>query len=386
MNQRYVIIGAGIAGMSAAVKIRDLVPSAEIVLISEEEYYPYYRIKLSKTLLSSIKEEDYLIKEKKWYAEKNIKIYKGYQVKSIDFANQIVKFKNCEISYNKILIATGGKEKKPKIEGINKDNIYGLRTIKDKHSISKASRDAHNILIIGGGIQGLEVAYEFVKQGKKVIVLEIANRLLPRQLDEETSQNFKELVKSNGVKICLNTEIKAIKGKSKIESIITAAGEEYPIDLAVYSIGISPNIELCRGSDININKGIIVNKYMETNIKNVYAAGDVCEYKGNLFGMWNIAKEQGEIAGENMVGNKVEFKDYEYPTLLSAFNTKLCSIGSLNDMIAYNTIKSGKIENNDYKNLIYDNDRLVGAILIGNIKDMNLLKSKINELKFPIYN
>jgi nitrite reductase (NADH) large subunit len=373
---RFIIVGNGIAGLSAAKRIRKENSEASIILIGKEDEYPYYRIKLSKILGKNLSHEKLLLENQEWFQQNNIVLKKNAKVLKIDFDEQRVYIENERLEYDKILLACGAREKIPPIKGMDKENVFGLRTLEDAKKIMKASLKSQRILVIGGGILGLEVAYEMNQLSKEVIVIELADRLMPKQLDEETSYLIQEKIESTGVKVKVKTSISELFGQNKVEGYKTEQGEINNIDMVIYSIGIDPNIELFKNTKLKMNQGVCVNNKMETNIPNVYAAGDVAEFQNEVQGLWQVAAQQGNIAGSNMSGIETVYEPKAPVVLLNAFDLALFSIGTVQKENIGGIIQSEK--KSECHKLFFEHHTLIGSILIGNISNSTTIKSAID--------
>lgn len=381
MSEKIIIVGNGITAISAIKAIRECDKESEIELYGDEKFYPYNRIRLSKGLLSSLEEDKILLQKKDWYAENNIKLYLNTRVISINTDRKEIKLSDGgKVDYSKLLLANGANNLIPDINGINKEGIFSLRTLEDARNIVQQSNNSEVILNIGGGILGLELAWILAQAGKKVIITELAPRLMPKQLDEAASQILEKAIKNKNIDIMLNNKISEISVRDdKVEGFITDLGEFIHCDMVMYSIGIKPNTDIVKGTNIKINKGIIVNEKMETDITDIYAAGDVAEYNKSIYGLWNIAISQGTTAGYNIVGKDTVYKHIAPVTTLNAFGISLFSMGNIEENEATNILVEGGSENKDYKKIFIKDNKIIGSIVIGDTKISPILKRAIEE-------
>lgn len=199
------------------------------------------------------------------------------------------------------------------------------------------------------------------------------------QLDEKASKILEKAVRSHGIDIMLNTEISEIYGDDAVEGFRTKQGHSISCDMIVYSIGIKPNTEILKDTGININKGIIVNEQMETNIKDIYAAGDVAEFNNKIYGLWNISIGQGKVAGYNIAEKYAVYKHIVPVTTLKAFNLSLFSMGIIEENKATDIIVEDKSEENIYNKVLINNNKIIGAIVIGETKYSPALKTAIEK-------
>jgi nitrite reductase (NADH) large subunit len=210
-------------------------------------------------------------------------------------------------------------------------------------------------------------------------VCEIQSRLMPFQLDETASKILQLVIENTGVSIKLNTTVDKIVGDKQVEGILTTTGEKINCDMVIYSIGIKPNIDIVKDTSIQTSRGIIVNEKMETNVDNIYSAGDIAEFSGSNVGLWNIAIGQGKVAGYNMADNECRYSHIVQVTTLNAFNISLFSMGHVQDDRADNTIVEDESDKNRYNKLFIKNNKIVGAIVIGDTRRSPILKTAIEK-------
>ncbi|WP_032121026.1 NAD(P)/FAD-dependent oxidoreductase [Clostridium amazonitimonense] len=366
MKKNYVIIGSGIAAISAAKAIRDRDKHGHILIYGDEKNLPYLRIKLSKDLLKDLNDDKILLKKQQWYEENNIKFFRDTRVSEIDVENKlIITSKGEKVSYDKLLIATGSHNRKLPVIGSDKEGAFTLRCILDAKNIKDYLKDKNNVVHIGGGVQGIETAWTLHSKGKEVFIVESGKRLMSRLLDERAFLILKEKIEESGVKFICDAKVDEILGSHKVEAISINNNKILPCDSVIYSIGMIPNTEIVKDTSIKINKGIIVNENMETSIKGIYAAGDVAEFKDNIEGLWIKATEQGGVAGANMAGEDLSYKTSVPVTVFNGFNISLFSMGDVNEGSYDNSIKEEL--DKKYIRVFIKDSKIVGAISIGDI-------------------
>lgn len=378
MRERVVIVGGGVAAVTAAKAIREINKDKEIIIYSEEKFYPYNRMRISKGMLSGIDEEKLLLEKRDWYDKNNIELNLNVKVTKIDIKEKVIDLSNGEkVNYSKLLLANGARNFQLPIKGINKKGVFSLRTLDDGKAILNNIAKVENILHIGGGVQGLELVSILAKAGKKVSVMEVSSRLMPRQLDEKASIILQAAAEKAGVNVLLNTKAEEVLGEDNLTGVVTVDNTIEECDMLIYAAGISPNSQVVSGSNIAVNKGIVVNNKMETNIKDVYAAGDVSEFNGTVFGLWNVATMQGKVAGINIAGEEAYFEGVVPVTTLEAFGISLFSMGVIDEEQASYIIKEEDIEKNIYKKIIIKEDRVIGGLFLNNPRAAVPLKEAI---------
>lgn len=382
-EETYVIIGNGAAGFYAANAIKQRNESAIIKIISNEPVHSYVRTQLSDLINEKIDDSFYLAKAN-WYKENNIIEILGVNVDSIDRKNKLVRLDNKQgVRYDKLILANGSynfvpptkvklSDSEVEINSWTYNTVRGIHTIKkiaDVNILKEELPEAKNVVIIGGGLLGLEAAWEIQKRNINVTVIELADRMLPRQLDKDGSKLFESLVNKTPVKVLLGASVDFINAdETGVKSVQLKSGEVIDADSVIFSVGVRSNIFLAQPSGILCNRGIIVNDYMETNISDIYACGDVAECDGIYYGNWPAAIEMGKVAGANATGDKVKFEKFVSSTIFQAMNTQVFSAGTIN-FDDPTLEKVGYVDeiNNKYSKLFFQNNKLVGGILMGDV-------------------
>ncbi|URM52841.1 FAD-dependent oxidoreductase [Mycoplasma sp. SG1] len=377
-----VILGGGASGIKAAEKIKLISENSRITIISDENYYPYYRPLVSDSYFNDIlKHKEFLLKNKTWFKNNNIKLLINQKVKNISFEDKIIEtFESEPIKYDYLIISTGASARYLPQIGLSKDveNLFTGNAIHDSLHIQNILREdkSKTVAIFGGGLLGLETSYGIHSLGNKITIIEALPRLLPMQLDNEASQTLYENLKlQNNVDILINKQIKEVKiENNKIKKIIFTDGTEIIADYYILSIGVVSNINFLKGKNIETNFGIIVNDKMKTSQNCVYACGDVVEFKNKRVPkIWPYALDQAEIVSKNIFFNdKYSYTNFaNYPFILDVFDSRIVAFGD------YNSLNSCKKCNevvwkdlNSYAKIIFDdkNNFLFGESL--NNKDI----------------
>ena len=275
-----IIIGGGIAAVNAIKAIRETNPDVKIDLFGEENFYPYFRLKLSKCLLDKLEEDSLLLQKKDWYEMNKINFHLNVRVQDLDIKRQeIIQSQEKRMYYDKLLLANGACNRPLAIPGADGGKVNTIRNLEDLQKLRGILEEKQIILYIGGGVLGLEIAWVLQQHHKQVIIAEIQNRLFPYQLDERAAALLKNRVESFGIKVLTGAEIVNIIGNQAAEGFEMKDGSRLPCETVLYSTGIQPNIDIVNGTAIKTNRGVIVDDQMQTNIANVYAAGDVRLYR-----------------------------------------------------------------------------------------------------------
>ncbi len=382
LKEKILIIGASGAGMGAAVEIRKRNQVSDLTIVSKEAVKGYFRPQLSKMLSNdSITVESMSIKDDAWFKENNAKLLLDKVVVKIDAENKKVILDNGdELEYTKLIIASGAEVFVPPFKGKEKQGVFTLRYAKDSRDIKEYSKGKKTAAVIGGGVLGLEAANELNNLGLKVTVIEMADRILPRQLDTDASEILEEIVKTANITFKKNVGTKEILGDNRVTGILLDSGETVDADIVIISTGVKANCQIAEGCKMEIKRAIVVNNKMETADKNVYACGDCAEFDGINYALWSEAIEQGKTAGINAVGGKYIYNTIIPSTTLNAYNTSVFSIGDIgsDSDSEYKTFEEKNHKN--YKKLYFKNGILVGGILIGDTsKTVDLLQGFENK-------
>ncbi len=381
---KYVIIGNGVAGTTAAANIRKLDSSGGITILTDEAFPFYSRIRLIDFLAGGVDEKGLVIHKDDWYRKNNIKLLLSTPVSEIDSNRKQIQTSAGErMGYDRLLLATGGNSFVPPIPGSDRKGVFTLRTLKDANEIINYSDDIKNVLLIGGGVLGLEAGNSLRKTGRKVSVAEFFPRLLPRQMDIEGAEILKAQMENMGFTFFLGAKSKEITGDDRAKCLMLEDGTGIECDLIIISAGIRPNDKLGRKLGLKINKGLLVNDRMETEMKDIYAAGDLIEHRGVFYGIWPASRKQGEIAGINMAGRydssgsiRTEIPRgntiYEGTTqsnVLKVAGIDLASAGDIDTEGKYESVIKKDKDRYIYKKLVIRDNTLSGCILYGDTSE-----------------
>ncbi|WP_054693197.1 FAD-dependent oxidoreductase [Syntrophomonas palmitatica] len=330
-NDSFVIIGGGIAALSAAQAIRKRNRSGSIIMLTEEAYRPYYRPALSDFLSEDLPDQRLYVFNESWYAENKIELKTNAKAVKIDKDAKLVQTEQGElIPYSKLIVAAGARSNIPPFKGAENLGVFSLRSLEDALQLKEAIKQAKNAVVIGGGVLGLEAVWEMVSCGVNAAVVEHNNRIMPRQLDEAASLRLQRLMEDKGVKLCLGVDTEEIIGNGKVEGVKLSSGEVLPADLVLLSTGVKPNIELAKEAGLEVAQGVVVDSSMRTNIPNIFAAGDGAQFGERLIGLWPVSLEMGRTAGAAAAGDWAEYKPPVLSTMLVAFDMEIFSIGDVN--------------------------------------------------------
>jgi 3-phenylpropionate/trans-cinnamate dioxygenase ferredoxin reductase subunit len=303
-----VIIGAGQAGSSLAIKLRALGYQGTVTLIGEEPYAPYQRPPLSKTyLLGEMALERLYLRPEEVYRDQNIELRLGTQVTAIDPVAQVISLGAETLSYDQLALTTGSTPRLlPEAIGGRLQNVFAVRGLADVDAMRPAFERGGHVLIIGGGYIGLEAAAVAAKRGLKVTLVEMADRILQRVACAETSDYFRALHQSHGVTLLEGVGLSSLTGTDHVTAAILSNGTTLDIDFALVGVGIQPNTQLADAAGLTLNNGIETNALGQTSQSKIWAAGDCASfpYQGERIRLESVpnAIDQAEVVAANMLG------------------------------------------------------------------------------------
>jgi NAD(P)H-nitrite reductase large subunit len=372
--------------MATAKAIRKRDPSAEIVMLSDESRPPYYRPLIPYLIYKEKTGED--IARQACLTPPNLDLRLGVHATKLDPKNHLLTFGNIDsLTYDRLLISTGASPVRPNISGLDGPGVFTLRTWADAESIAKVAKDAKHAVILGAGRIGMKSAFALRHLGIEVSIVELLDRIVPQQLDEESAVIFAHTVADAGIKISLGQTFKTInyEGK-KITSVTLNNGVELKADLVIVGVGVRANLELAISGGLHTQKGLLVNERLQTNDAHIFAAGDVVETRDIISGdsivsgIWTNAVEMGRIAGDNMAGGKSTYQGaFSLLNSMELGGLPVVSVGEVQalpgDGVEIYTERKGQT----YRKLVFCGNRLVGLILVGQIEGAGIYQTLIRE-------
>ncbi|MCJ7775300.1 MAG: FAD-dependent oxidoreductase [Desulfobulbaceae bacterium] len=378
--KNYLIVGNGVAGTTAAENVRKQDKEGKITIVTDEDFPFYWRLRLNEYLAGDLTDEALAAKKAQWYGDQRIDLKLKTLIAGADPNEKVVFTEDKQrLSYDSLLIATGSHSFIPPIKGSEKEGVFALRNIQDARGISVWAKDIEDVVLIGGGLLGLEAGNALLKLGKKVTVVEFFPRLLPRQLDVDGAQRLQKVMEKMGFSFRLGARTQEISGTDQVTGVLLEGGESIPSKMVIISAGVRPNLELAEPLGLENDKGIKVDEYLRTNQTDIYAAGDVAEFRGMPYGIWPAAMEQGQIAGTNMGGGNLVYKGTTMANSLKVAGVDLASAGNID---AENE-KESRVFTDDkvYKKIVMENNQIIGCIMLGDTKAFNKITKAMSEKK-----
>jgi NADPH-dependent 2,4-dienoyl-CoA reductase/sulfur reductase-like enzyme/ferredoxin len=387
-----VIIGNGVAGVTTADHIRRRHPDCEIHLIGREKHNLYNRMGIARLIYGRSAMQGLYLLPENWYEEHNITNWLNTQVIKINAQEKQISLGTGEVlTYDKLVLAMGSRSMIPAVENFGIPGTFVLREAEDAMAIRSYAQDfaAKRAIVAGGGLLGLEAAYALLKLGLSVSVLERSDKLLSKQLDARGSQLLIEYLEGIGIKIIKKAESDSVTGiadmsrmperlpdrlkfggsgqsDNRVTHLVLKDGRRLSCDVYLLAVGITPNLELAREMGLKINRGVVIDDEMRTSLPDVYAAGDLAEFGGQVYGLWPVATEQAQVVAVNTIGGHLKYQGSIPVTALKVVGIELTSIGRFEpqgpeDLVI--TLEDSAAKH--YRKLIINNGKIVGAILLG---------------------
>ena len=382
IKQKLILIGNGMAGVRAIEEVLKLNRDEyEMTVFGSEPYPNYNRIQLSTVLQGGTSVKDITLNDHQWYEDNNITLFTGETVVSIDKERQVVTTDKGRIEpYDKLIIATGSNPFMLPLPGADKEGVTAFRNIKDCEQMIEYSKKYKKAAVIGGGLLGLEAARGLLNLGMKVDVIHIFDYLMERQLDRTAGKLLQKELEKQGMNFLLEKHTAEILGKNHVTGIKFKDGSRINADLVVMAVGIKPNIELAQKAGLAVNRGIIVNDYLETDDPNIYSVGECAEHRGMAYGLVAPLYQQAQVLAKRICGIDDEgYHGSVLSTQLKVSGVDVFSSGKINEDEHTKVYKMYDDWSGVYKKVLIENGKIAGAVLFGDTKDGNQLLSLIKK-------
>jgi NADPH-dependent 2,4-dienoyl-CoA reductase/sulfur reductase-like enzyme len=310
VTDQFVIVGGGLAGATAARTLREEGFAGPILLVGEEPHPPYERPPLSKAYLTSGSDRESLfVQSAEWYSEHEVTLLTGVRVTAIDrSAHVVVTGDGMRLRYAKLLLATGSTPRSLPVPGADLDGVLSLRTIADAERLAPRLAADADVVVIGGGWIGLEVAAAARQRGARVTVVETTTLPLQRVLGREAAQIFADLHRAHGVHLMTGRSVRELRGHGRVESVVLTDGTSLRADLVVVGIGVWPAVDLAVEAGLTVRDGVVTDASLRTSDPDIFAAGDIAEFDHPRLGRtlrvehWANARDSGAVAARAMLG------------------------------------------------------------------------------------
>lgn len=370
MSEPLVVIGNG---MAAARFVEELDQHARgryaIAVIGAEPHLAYNRVLLSSLLAGEVRREEIELKDAGWWRERGVTLIYGSRASHIDTAARRVELEGGRrISFAKLVIATGSVPVRLSVPGAGLHGVTIFRDLDDAAELARIAKKNKSAVVIGGGLLGLEASYGLAKMGAKVTLLHLMPHLMERQLDPRGAMLLQSAVEALGIEVLCNADTAEILGTGSVEAVRLQDGRIVETDLVVMALGIKPNTTLVKDAGIAVNRGIVVDDRLATSVENLFAIGECAEHSGVCYGLVEPAYEQARILAMNLAGKSARYAGSTLSTNLKVSGVAVFSAGDFSspggDEILFSDSGAGS-----YKRLLLKNEKLAGAILVGDTRD-----------------
>jgi NAD(P)H-dependent nitrite reductase large subunit len=366
-----VVVGNGMAGVACVEQILKHAPRFAITIFGDETHVNYNRILLSSVLAGEKSSDQITLNPLDWYRQNGITLRVGVRITDVDPVRKTVTGQDGSVtSYDTLLLATGSSAWMPPIAGLDLDGVFAFRTLDDTRALLARAAAGRKAVVIGGGLLGLEAARGLQVQGSDVTVVHLMDTLMERQVDPVGGGLLRRRIEELGVRVLLGRSTKAIVGDGRVEAVEFADGERIEADLVVVAAGIRPNVELGRRAGLTVNRGIVVNDYMETSSPDVFAVGECVEHNGVCYGLVAPLIEQAKVLAATMTGNKgPAYTGSVTAAKLKIMGVEVFSAGDWTDAAAAEPVRFEDPALGVYKKVVVRDNRLSGVILVGDTAD-----------------
>ncbi len=386
-GKQRVIIGNSHAALSALESINRIDPQSNTIIIGKDEEMAYSPASLIAFIAGEIKEENLSLRSSSFYDMMNTRLLARHRVEDLDARNKEITFTDgSKLGYDQVLVAAGAIPVVPQLEGLKKEEAITLRSLNDARRIIELCRGARKVVILGAGLIGMEIATALRKKGLDVVLVEMAERVVPLYFDDDGASLIQSAYREQGIEVITGNKVTGIERGVNEQRVNLQSGDKLEADFVLVATGAKPNVEFMVNSGIKIIDGVLVNERMQTSDPSVFAAGDVAQGKG-FFGEDNImapsvfnAVYQGEVAGDNMAGGARVFAGSLAMNIFNAFGDVFFSMGvslAENEGKGLKVLKVVDKTKRSLKKLVISEGKLVGCTMINQPVDAGLCREMI---------
>ena len=371
MSEPLVIVGNG---MAAARLVDELAKSAlgryAIAVIGDEPRLAYNRVLLSLVLAGETASHEIELRPATWWRDRGVTLKYGCTATEIDVGRRELKIAGEEsVTFSKLVLATGSAPLRLNVPGADLAGVHTFRDSRDVDLLLTLAAQKKRVVVVGGGLLGLEAAYGLAKAGAPVTLIHLMDRLMERQLDAPAAELLKMLVERKGIKILLNANTARLHGETSVGGIELTDGRRIDADAVIFAAGIRPNISLAKDAGISINRGIVVDDHLQTGAPDIFALGECAEHRGVCYGLVEPAYEQARVLAQHLAGGSAAYGGSVVATNLKVSGVAVFSAGDFIAMDGAETIVLNDTRRGTYKKLVIANGRLTGAVLVGDTQD-----------------
>jgi nitrite reductase (NADH) large subunit len=371
MSEPLVIVGNG---MAAARLVDELVKNAlgryAVAVIGDEPRLAYNRVLLSSVLAGETASHDIELKPAAWWRDRGVTLKYGCVATEIDIGRRELKIAGDEsIEFSRLVLATGSTPLRLNMPGAELVGVHTFRDTRDVDLLLALAARKRPVVVIGGGLLGLEAAYGLAKAGTPVTLLHLMDRLMERQLDAPAAALLKSLVERKGIEVILNASTTRIHGTTRVEGVELADGKRIEADAVIFAAGIRPNVGLAKEAGIAVGRGVVVDDHLQTSVPEIFALGECAEHRGICYGLVEPAYEQARVLAQHLAGKAAAYRGSVVATNLKVSGVSVFSAGDFIGAEGSEAILLSDVGRGTYKKLVIADGRLTGAVLIGETAD-----------------
>jgi nitrite reductase (NADH) large subunit len=371
VSEPLVVVGNG---MAAARLVDELAKAAlgryAVAVIGNEPRLAYNRVLLSSVLAGETASHDLELRPVSWWRDRGVTLKYGCVASEIDVGRRELKIANEEsIHFSKLILATGSTPLRLSVPGAELAGVHTFRDSRDVDLLLTLAAQKKRVVVVGGGLLGLEAAYGLAKAGAPVTLIHLMDRLMERQLDAPAAELLKSLVERKGIGILLNASTACIHGETLVEGIELVDGRRIDADAVIFAAGIRPNVVLAKDAGMAVNRGIVVDDHLETNAADIFALGECAEHRGVCYGLVEPAYEQARVLAQHLAGAGASYAGSVMATNLKVSGVSVFSAGDFIGAEGCETIVLSDAKGGTYKKLVIRDGRLCGAVLVGDTAD-----------------
>jgi nitrite reductase (NADH) large subunit len=371
VSEPLVIVGNG---MAAARLVDELTKVAlgryAIAVIGDEPRLAYNRVLLSSVLAGETASHEIELKHAAWWRDRGVTVKYGCLATAIDVGRRELKIANEEsIAFSKLVLATGSTPLRLNVPGADLAGVHTFRDSRDVDLLLSLAARKTPVVVVGGGLLGLEAAYGLARRGVPVTLVHLMDRLMERQLDAPAAELLKSLVERKGIRILLNANTARLHGDTHVEGVELADGRRIDADAVIFAAGIRPNVTLAKDAGIPVNRGIVVDDSLQTGAPDIFALGECAEHRGICYGLVEPAYEQARILARHLAGGPAGYDGSIVATNLKVSGVSVFSAGDFTGVDGSETIVLNDVTHGTYKKLVISDGQLAGAVLVGDVED-----------------
>jgi len=371
VSEALVVVGNG---MAAARLVDELTKVAlgryAIAVIGDEPRLAYNRVLLSSVLAGETASHDIELKPAAWWRDRGVTIKYGCLATAIDVDRRELKIANEEsIAFSKLVLATGSTPLRLNVSGADLPGVHTFRDSRDADLLLALAARKKRVVVVGGGLLGLEAAYGLAKAGASVTLVHLMDRLMERQLDAPAAELLKSLVERKGIRILLNANTVRLHGETHVEGVELADGRRIEADAVIFAAGIRPNVSLAKDAGIPVDRGIVVDDSLQTGAPDIFALGECAEHRGICYGLVEPAYEQARVLARHLAGGAASYGGSVTATNLKVSGVSVFSAGDFTGTDGSETIVLNDARHGTYKKLVISDGHLTGAALVGDVGD-----------------